>query len=104
MIAKYFAMRVFGVYLYIAIAAVIILIGFLAAVKSAIGSFRWHRKTSLLEKKGYERYLHSVPSVGDGAFYGWKKEGHNRILESDMERMAFKELKRQVNETKGVDN
>lgn len=95
MTEKYFALRVFEAYAGIAIIAAIIII---VVVKTAIDSFRWNRKTSLLERNGYERYLHGVPSVGDGAFYGWKKEGCNRILESEMERMSFKELKRRVNE------
>ncbi len=56
-------------------------------------SFRWNRKIRWLTKHGFERYLVGVPSVGNGAFYGWKNEKTaKRIDERDVKRLKFKLL------------
>lgn len=53
------------------------------------------RKTRLLKSYGCERYLRGVPSVGGGAFYGWKMPDYKiNMDERDIERMKYSTLKK----------
>lgn len=55
-------------------------------------------KESRIEKfflsHGYERKLFGVPSVGDGAFYGWVRESdHKRVDDRDIKGWSLKRIK-----------
>ena len=93
MIEEYFTLRFFSIVAGIGIVALIVLIVFISVV---ITSLRWRRKISLLRKNGYEQYLHHVPSVGGGAFYGWKRGNKSRILESELNKMSYRQLKNKI--------
>lgn len=55
-----------------------------------VKSISWNRKIRWLRTHNFERYLVGVPSVGGGAFYGWKNEQTGkRIDERDMTHLKF---------------
>ena len=98
MIEKYFTLKLFGEYIGIGIIVIIVL----AMIGSAvIQDIRWSRKIKLLEKNGFEKYLRGVPSVGNGAFYGWRREfDGKRIADYSIKPMSYKALKKWVEEEK----
>lgn len=94
MVEKYFMLKLIGK------AAII---GFFAMVLSIllsmgiIQSIKWKRKTKLLEKNGFERYLHSARSVYGGPMYEWQRKLDGMtLLESQIERYSYKMLKELV--------
>ena len=87
---KYFTFKFYTEFVIpITIGVIIFVIWLIATI---ISSVKWNRKISLLEKKGYERYLYDVASVGNGEFYAWRKNNH-RITEREMKCIDYKELK-----------
>lgn len=91
MVEKYFTLKLIGE------AAVI---GFFVMVLSILLSMgivqniKWKRKTKLLEKNGFERYLHSARSIYGGPTYEWQRKLDGMtFLESEIERYSYKMLK-----------
>ena len=73
----------------------IVIVGILFTIwliLTVVNSMKWNRKIALLKKYGYERYLHGVASVGNGAFYAWRKHNHS-VTEREINHMTCKELK-----------
>ena len=59
-----------------------------------IEKIRQKRIISFFSKHGYKRKLFDVPSVGNGAFYGWVREDDNkRIDDRDLKGLKFKTIK-----------
>mgnify|MGYP007069858161 CR=1 FL=1 len=94
MVERYFALKLIGTYVVIGIIVIIAL----AMIGSAvIQDICWNRKIKLLEKNGFEKYLRGVPSVGNGAFYGWRREfDGKRIADYSIKPMSYKALKKWI--------
>lgn len=91
MVEKYFTLKLIGE------AAII---GFFVMALSTvlsigvIQSIKWKRKVKLLKDNGFERYLHSAPSVYFSATYEWQRKLDGMtFLESEIERYSYKTLK-----------
>jgi len=97
MVEKYFAIKVVLTYFAAGVAALAVSV-FIARV--ALESIKQNRKTTLLRKNGYEREMYGVPSVGDGAFYWWVKDGESPIREHELQHMSYRRLKEQIGRKK----
>lgn len=56
-----------------------------------------NRKINYLKYLGFERYLIDVASVGNKAWYGWRRDDKNEYLhisEKDLAKINYKELKK----------
>lgn len=89
----------FGVKLFAELAPVILfLVMFIIILTiTSIKSFKYNRKVKYLKSIGFERYLIDVASVGNKAWYGWRRDDKNEYLhisESDLARIKYKELKK----------
>lgn len=94
MVEKYFALKLIDVYVGVGY-FVILTIGVIGV--AIVKSIRLNRKIKLLEKNGFKKYLRGVPSVGDGAFYGWKRESDGQmIIDYDIEWRSYKALKKWI--------
>lgn len=94
MVEKYFALKLIDVYVGVGY-FVILTIGVIGV--AVVKSIRLNRKIKLLEKNGFKKYLRGVPSVGGGAFYGWKRESDDKIItDYDIEWHSYKELKKWI--------
>lgn len=77
--------------------AIFIIAFLLFVVACIIDSYKWNRKIKWLKAHNFERYLIGVPSVGNGAFYGWReKESGKRIDERDLNSLKFSEFLRRM--------
>ena len=98
MVEKYFTLKLIGEALIIGFFVLVIII---LLVSAAVQDIRWNRKIKLLEKNGFVKYLRGVPSVGNGAFYGWKRETDGkRIDDTYIKSRSYKELKKWIEEGK----
>ena len=98
MVEKYFTLKLIGE---AAIIGVFVLAIIILLASAAVQDIRWNRKIKLLEKNGFVKYLRGVPSVGDGAFYGWKRESDGRhIHDISIKCQTYKELKKWIEEEK----
>ena len=98
MIEKYFTLKLIGEAVIIGFFVLVIII---LLVSAAVQDIRWKRKIKLLEKNGFVKYLRGVPSVGDGTFYGWKRESDGRqIHDIFIKSRKYKELKKWIEEEK----
>ena len=99
MVERYFALKLTGTYIMI---GVIVIIASAIFINAAIQDIRWNRKIKLLERNCFEKYLHGVPSVGNGAFYGWRREfDDKRIVDDAIKRMSYKALEKWIEDEKG---
>lgn len=94
MVEKYYTLKLIGE------AAII---GFFVTALSillstgVIQSIKWKRKVKLLKDSGFERYLHSAPSIYFSATYEWQRKLDGMtLLESEIERYSYKTLKELV--------
>ena len=94
MVEKYFTLKLIGE------AAII---GFFAMALSivlstgVVQSIKWKRKVKLLKDNGFERYLHSAPSIYFSATYEWQRKLDGMtLLESEIERYSYRTLKELV--------
>lgn len=63
-------------------------------ISMLISTWRYENKVRYLQSIGFERYLINVASVGNKAWYGWKREETNsKISEADLEKISYKKLK-----------
>lgn len=91
MLELYYKIKVICFFIGLIILALLIL--------SSIGiviyeNLKWSAKIRYLSSIGFERYLHDVASVGNRAWYGWKRESTNeRVLESSLSRMTLQQIK-----------
>ena len=98
MAEKYFTLKLIGEAVIIGFFVFVIII---LLVSAAVQDIRWNRKIKLLEKNGFVKYLRGVPSVGDGAFYGWKRESDGRLIHDiSIKCQTYKELKKWIEEEK----
>lgn len=98
MIEKYFTLKLIGE---AAIIGFFVLVIIILLVSAAVQDIRWNRKIKLLEKNGFVKYLRGVPSVGNGAFYGWKRESDGKqIHDTYIKSRSYKELKKWIEEEK----
>ena len=76
---------------------IILLLGVIAVISSIIEHYIWQKKTNYLKSIGFERYLISVASVGNKAWYGWQREDVRtfglRISEEELKKISYKKLK-----------
>lgn len=64
------------------------------AISYTIDSIKEKKINKFFLSHGYERKLLDVPSVGNGAFYGWKRESDHRIVDDrDIKHLSLKEIK-----------
>lgn len=64
-------------------------------IASAFETWSFNRKTKYMTGIGFERYLISVASVGNKAWYGWRRQETNEsISEGALSKMKFKEIKK----------
>lgn len=62
-----------------------------------VRSISWNRKIRWLRAHNFERYLVGVPSVGNGAFYGWRNEQTGKkIDERDLTHLKFDALVKKI--------
>lgn len=98
MVEKYFTLKLIGE---TAIIGLFVLAIIILLVSAAAQDIRWNRKIKLLEKNGFVKYLRGVPSVGNGAFYGWKRESDGKqIHDTYIKSRSYKELKKWIEEEK----
>ena len=98
MIEKYFTLKLIGEAVIIGFFVLVVVI---LLVSAAVQDVCWNRKIKLLEKNGFIKYLRGVPSVGGGAFYGWKRESDGRqIHDIFIKCRTYKELKKWIEEEK----
>jgi hypothetical protein len=93
MVETYFTIKTVGFFIIIGVLAAVIIVWILTAI---ISGAIFKVKIDYLKKQGYERYLDSVPSVGVGATYSYRKRSekhYDYLLERDIEKMRYKELK-----------
>lgn len=88
----------FGIKLFAELAPVVLfLVMFIIIlIMTSIKSFKYNRKVKYLKSIGFERYLIDVASVGDKAWYGWRRDDKNEYLhisEEDLARIDYKKLK-----------
>lgn len=88
----------FGIKLFAELAPVVLfLVMFIITIIiTSIKSFKYNRKVKYLKSIGFECYLIDVASVGDKAWYGWRrddKNGYLHISENDLARIDYKKLK-----------
>ena len=96
MVEKYFTLKLIGE---AAIIGLFVLVIVILLVSAAVQDIRWNRKIKLLEKNGFVKYLRGVPSVGDGAFYGWKRKSDGKqIYDTYIKSQTYKELKKWIEE------
>lgn len=90
MVEVWFAIKTWS---FIIITGVIIALIILIVLLELFDSLKYHRKIKWLENHGFVRELFDVPSVGNGAFYGWRnKENWKQVDERDLSHMTYKEL------------
>jgi len=90
---KYFELKLYLEYI-IPIALLVILF-VIIAIGIIIGTIRRKRINKFFLSHGYERKLLGVPSVGNGAFYGWVRESdHKRVDDRDIKNWSLKEIKK----------
>lgn len=94
MVEKYFTLKLIGeaaiIGFFVMALSIVLSIG-------AIQSIKWKRKVKLLKDNGFERYLHSAPSVYFSATYEWKRKLDGiTFLENEIERYSYKMLKELV--------
>lgn len=98
MVEKYFTLKLIGE---AAIIGLFVLAIVILLVSAVVQDIRWNRKIKLLEKNGFVKYLRGVPSVGNGAFYGWKRESDGKqIHDIFIKCRSYKELKKWIEEEK----
>lgn len=98
MVEKYFTLKLIGEVVIIGFFVLVIII---LLVSATIQNICWNRKIKLLEKNGFVKYLRGVPSVGDGAFYYWKRElDGRRIADIVIKSIQYKKLKKWIEEGK----
>lgn len=56
----------------------------------------WNRKIKLLKKHAYKRSVVEDPNLGAGLLYEWHDCHGNRILESNLDKISYIELKEWV--------
>lgn len=96
MVEKYFTLKLIGE---IAIIGFFVLVIIILLVSAIIQNIHWNRKIKLLEKSGFVKYLRGVPSIGDGAFYGWKRESDGRRIDDIViKSLRYKKLKKWIEE------
>ena len=87
----YFKLKLIFIIIPIVVSAIIFIILSIAFVVATI-------KEKMVEhffiSHGYKRKLLGVPSVGNGAFYGWIRETDNKVADDrDIKHMHLKEIK-----------
>ena len=98
MVEKYFTLKLIGE---VAIIGFFVLVIIILLVSATIQNICWNRKIKLLEKNGFVKYLRGVPCIGDGAFYGWKRESDGRqINDIVIKSLQYKRLKKWIEEGK----
>jgi len=98
MVEKYFTLKLIGE---VAIIGFFVLVIIILLVSTIIQNICWNRKIKLLEKNGFVKYLRGVPSIGNGAFYGWKREPDGkRIDDIVIKSLQYKKLKKWIEEEK----
>ena len=94
MVEKYFTLKLIGE------AAIIGLFVMALSILLSLGviqNIKWKRKVKLLKDNGFERYLHSAPSIYFSATYEWQRKLDGMtLLESEIERYSYKTLKELV--------
>lgn len=91
---SYFRLKAFTIYCTIGFFIAFIIIVFLRVIINIISL---NRKEHLLKRNGYIRFLYSVPSVGDGATYAWKKKNKPYIFERELNHISYRKLKEKIN-------
>ena len=94
MVEKYFTLKLIGEALTIGffVTAFSILLSM-----GVVQNIKWKRKINLLKDNGFERYLHSAPSVYFSATYEWQRKLDGMtFLESEIERYSYRMLKELV--------
>lgn len=62
-------------------------------------NLKWTAKINYLSSIGFERYLHDVASVGNRAWYGWRRKSTDEhVLESSLEHMSLQAIKNKYKE------
>jgi len=98
MVEKYFTLKLIGE---VALIGFFVLVIIILLVSATIQNICWNRKIKLLEKNGFVKYLRGVSSIGDGAFYGWKRESDGRrINDIVIKSLQYKRLKKWIEEGK----
>lgn len=94
MASVYFGWKLFIEVLPVIIWVILFAIGLIVIiVRGTIES----RKINYLKYLGFERYLINVASVGNKAWYGWRRDDKNEYLhisEKDLAKISYKELKK----------
>jgi len=80
---------------------IIILLFLIYIIYICIKSIIWNKKIKLLQKNGYKRYLITVASLGDGAWYGWQYNNYeHKITERDLDKISYQNLKQEIKHVK----
>lgn len=88
----YFKAKIFSEY--ILPIALILLIGIITLAAATIDTIKESRRKNFFESNGYKRKLLDVPSVGNGAFYGWIRESDGKVADDrKIRHMKLKEIK-----------
>ena len=91
MIELYYKIKVICFFIGLGILALLIL-SFIGMI--IYEELKWSAKINYLSAIGFERYLHNVASVGNRAWYGWKRKTTNEyILESSIKHMSLRQIK-----------
>lgn len=91
----YYKLKLIFIIIPIAVSAIIFIILSIAFVVATI-------KEKMVEhffiSHGYKRELLGVPSVGNGAFYGWVRESDHKIADDrDIKCLSLKQIKNKCN-------
>lgn len=73
---------------------ILVIIGFILFICSVVARIKEIRIEKFFKSHGYERILVGVPSVGNGAFYGWGRDQDKKIVDDrDIRGLSLKEIK-----------
>ena len=88
----YYKLKMFTEYIIPATVFAVIIIAVL--IHCVVSGIKESRIQKFFISHGYKRELFGVPSVGDGAFYGWVREfDHKRVDDRDIKGWSLKRIK-----------
>ena len=91
MVELYYKIKVICFFTGLGISTLLILL-FIGMV--VYDSLKWSAKIHYLSSIGFERYLHNVASIGNRAWYGWKRKTTGEyILESNIKHISLRQIK-----------
>lgn len=88
---SYFKLKLYGLMVSVMLSTLLIIF---LAICYTVALIKEKRIEKFFVSHGYKRELFGVPSVGNGAFYGWVRESDNKMADDrDIRHLSLGEIK-----------